>query len=183
MTPIFSFQSPISGSGYSIDRYRLVNDDFVQEIDAETRIEFVNREFIDPFKIAKKSGTGEIIDVVNKTDDEISFSLRVSSNPISPFQINFDRNTLKTFGITPVDPMSSNLTTIFDLLADISDQSSIEYLLPFVKHELHFVRWRAIRSIYSIDENVGLQLIQKALLDSHEHVRAAAASTMAQIST
>ncbi len=182
MTPIFSFQSPISGPGYIIDKYKLVDDNVFDKFDKKSKIEFSTREFIKPFSIAQKSGHGEIFDIINKNEKEKSFSLRVNSNPIRPFQINFDRSTMETFGITPVDPMSSNLTTIFDLLADISNQSSIEYLLPFVKHELHFVRWRAIRSIFSIDENVGVELVKKACFDRHEHVRAAATSTMSQIS-
>jgi hypothetical protein len=182
MTPIHSFQSPISGSGYVIERYNLVDESSFEQINNDARIEFVERQKIEPFHIAQKSGYGEIIDIIDDEGGKKSFSLRVSSNPTNPFQINFDRRSMKTFGITPVDPMSSNLTTIFDLLADISSPKSIEYLVPFSNHDLHFVRWRAIRSIFSIDESIGLDLVERACTDSHAHVRAAANQTLSQLS-
>jgi hypothetical protein len=182
MTPIHSLQSPISGSGYVIDRYKLIGEMPFDRVQSDATIQFVGKDIIDPYAIAAKSGNGEIIDIIDGESARKSFSLRVSSNPTNAFQINFDRKTMRTFGITPVDPMSSNLTTIFDLLADISSPKSVEYLVPFSDHDLHFVRWRAIRTVFSIDEGIGLDLIERACGDPHEHVRSAANETLRRIS-
>ncbi len=181
MTPIHSFQSPISGPGYSVTRYKVSKCIDSDVIEKDTNITVVNRELIPTFSILRKSGLDELIDINEDLSGSKSFSLRVNSNPISPFQVNFDRKTLKTFGITPVDPMSSNLTTIFDLLADAADETSIDYLVPFSKHPLHFVRWQAIRAVFSIDEETGIDLIETACSDPHQQVSCAAKQTLRQL--
>jgi hypothetical protein len=107
--------------------------------------------------------------------------LRVVCRPLTSFQINFDRKTRKTFGVTPVDSMASNLITMLSLLSDTSSQQSIEYIEPFIRHDLHFVRWEAIRTIFSIDEKAGLTLLENARSDSHGHVRKAATATLDKI--
>lgn len=181
MTPVNALQAPISGLGYAIDRYRLVGQQFADEVSKEAEIEFVQNEWIDRNSIMCKSGNGEIVDVLDTDPTIKTFSLRTSSRALNPFQVNFDRTTRKTFGLTPVDPMSSNLTTIFDLLADISNIDSMESLVPFAEHELHFVRWRAIRTVYAIDQKAGLDLLERACLDPHKHVRAAAIATLGTV--
>lgn len=181
MTPVHSFQSPISGPGYAVERYRVIGDSLGDRIGGDTMIELVHRERIKTREVLKKSALGEVIDVLTEESEGRSFSLRVSSTPLGPFQINFDRVTRRVFGLTPVNPMLSNLTTIFDLLADASSTSSIDYLEPFAQHDQHFVRWHAMRAVYAIDETAGLKLIERACSDPHQHVRAAAIATLSRM--
>jgi len=181
MTPVHTFQSPISGSGYAVDRYRLISQGSLDEVDSNATLEFISNEWISPFSIIRKAGNGEIIDFVSDENTEKSFSLRVVCRPITSFQINFDRESGKTFGVTPVDSMASNLITMLSLLSDTSSHKSIEYIEPFIRHDLHFVRWEAIRTTFSIDEKAGLKLLKNALSDPHGHVRKAAAATLEKI--
>lgn len=181
MTPVHSFQSPISGPGYAVDRYRMVGDNLGNRIGGDTTIELVSRERVGMQAVSKKSAVGEVIDVITEQAESRSFSLRVSSTPLGPFQINFDRGTRRVFGLTPVNPMLSNLTTIFDFLADVSSPSSIDYLEPFSQHEQHFIRWHAMKAVHAIDETAGLRLIESACSDPHQHVRAAAVATLSRI--
>ena len=182
MTPVHLFQTPIAGSGYSVDFYKIAGNDSFERVSKDTTIEHTREEWIAPGKIAFKSGEGQIMDVLPLESSERLISVRASSSPIGPFQVNFDRETRKIFGLTPVNPMLSNLTTIFDLLADVASTDSIECLRPFVNHEQHFIRWRAIRSIYAIDQADGIELVKGALTDPHTQIRAAATATLSQLS-
>ncbi|MGH6616344.1 HEAT repeat domain-containing protein [Sphingomonas sp.] len=182
MTPVHSFQSPISGSGYAIDRYSLIGETLTNQISSNTKVELAQREQVKTNSVFKKSAVGEIVDTIVEDLEVRSLSLRVSSKPLSDFQINFDRENLSVFGITPVNPMLSNLTTIFDLLADVADAPSADYLEPFINHEQHFIRWHAMKSIYAIDKEAGLKLIDRARDDPHDHVRAAALETLSRVS-
>jgi hypothetical protein len=71
--------------------------------------------------------------------------------------------------LTPADPIASNLTTMFDLLADIATPTSIECLEPFTRYELHFVGWRAIRSIFGIDRVLETRLVEQSV-GTHTHM-------------
>lgn len=181
MTPVHALLSPVAGPGYAVDHYRLTSDVPFAQVGNDAKIEHVRKDWLAPLTIAKKAGNGEILDVLVDPSGSRSFSLRASSAPLAPFQINFDRTTQSIFGLTPVNPMLSNLTTIFDLLADVSSPTSIDCLKPFAQHEDHFVRWRAIRSIYTIDGPIGRRLIEEARSDPHEQVRAAAATTLSRL--
>lgn len=181
MTPVHSLQTPISGPGYAIDYYNMVGATSMDEIPKETTIEHSRHERVGPKAIARKAGDGEVLDLLPIQGEERSFSLRASSMPISDFQVNFDRQTKRLFGLTPVNPMLSNLTTIFDLLADVGSAESIEYLDPFAQHDQHFIRWHAIKSVFAIDRDRGRDLIETALDDPHKQVREAAEKTLLHI--
>lgn len=182
MAPVHALQSPIFGPGYSVDRYRMTHQFGSMEIDKDTSLEYLGRDHVPCESVFKKSARGEVVDVIlDDQSNERNFSLRVSSQALAPFQVNFDRQTKRTFGLTPVDIMASNLTTIFDLLTDIGDPRSIEHLAPFVEHNLHFVRWRAMRAIFGIDEVEGLRLLEQACNDEHAQVRQAAESTLERL--
>ena len=49
MTPVHTFQSPISGSGYAVDRYRLISQGSLDEVDSNATLEFISNEWISPF--------------------------------------------------------------------------------------------------------------------------------------
>jgi hypothetical protein len=181
MTPVHSIQSPISGVGYTVDYYKTDGETSFETVPKKTRIKYDRQERVEPMAIAKKAGNGEILDILSIAGDERCFSLRTSSMPVSDFQINFDRETLSLFGLTPVNPMLSNLTTIFDLLADVASPDSIDCLRRFAAHDQHFIRWRAVRSVFAIDQDVGRELIEEARSDPHEQVRDAAERTLLHI--
>jgi hypothetical protein len=181
MTPVHSVQSPISGIGYTVDYYKTDGDTSFETVPKKTRIVHDRTEWVEPMAIAKKAGNGEVFDILADPGDERCFSLRASSMPVNDFQINFDRETLSLFGVTPVNPMLSNLTTIFDLLADVASPDSIDCLRPFAAHDQHFIRWRAVRSVFAIDQDVGREMIEKARSDPHQQVRDAAEQTLLRI--
>lgn len=184
MAPVHALQAPIVGPGYSVDRYQMAKSVSSVEIEQDATLEYRGRQHIPLHGCFGKSALGEVVDVILDAESGVrNFSLRVISRALAPFQVNFDRKTKKTFGLTPVDIMASNLTTIFDLLNDVGDPSSIEYLVPFTAHNLHFVRWQAVRAIYGIDRDEGCKLLEQACHDEHAHVRCAAAATLQRLAS
>ena len=100
--------------------------------------------------------------------------LKVNSKLTGNFEWVFDLKTLKALRHVCVSPGDSNLITMLELLGDVGSPTSIDYILPYVANELHFVRWKAISVITRIDRIVGASLIEAATHDKHPEVRRAA---------
>lgn len=101
-------------------------------------------------------------------------SLRLNSKPIGDFEWVFDRNALTPQRHVCVHPGKTNLQTIFELLGDVRDHQRIPFLMPFTKHKLYFIRWRAVMAISSIDPSSVTELLREARRDSHPAVMQAA---------
>lgn len=123
-----------------------------------------------------KDGQREVIDIA-PSGGGLSLTIRVNTLPFDAFEWSFDRQTRRANQISSMRQFESNLVTIFDLLGAAQSRDSLEHLEPFTEHPTHFVRWKAIQTVGSIDREMALGLLVRAIDDEHPHVRAAARST------
>jgi len=110
-------------------------------------------------------------------------TLRINSGLLADFEWAFDRGTRRPVGLSGIDPVRSNMTTIFSLLASVGDQSSIEHLRPFLGSDKHFLRWHATQTIAAIDADEGKACVTALVDDPHVEVRSAARKSLEDLAS
>lgn len=113
------------------------------------------------------------IDMTGLDQGSVDF-VRLSLPPAGNFEWAFSRQTLHATSFTTTRYGESNLLGILDLLAQAGNARSEDLLARLVAHPLHFVRWRAIRSLVQINHARGIEALYDAADDVHPEVRTAA---------
>jgi len=129
---------------------------------------------------------GEIVEIHG---DQFAYDFRVqervaaikfAGNFFKPIHMMFDRESLRAVQWIVADPILSQLISVLNATGEMKDPSARDFIEPFVAHECHFVRWEAIRSLCRVNGEAGWTAIQKARMDPHPHIRAAAGQTIAK---
>lgn len=175
LAPVDALQAPVGGSELSVGRFsctRPVAFDMLQR-DLELRDE--GHRTGRRGEVFTRRGREEILDwSVAATAARPGVTLRVNSGPLDAFEWAFDRATMRAVGLSPIDPIESNLSTVFTLLAAVGERSSVEQLLPFLGSKRHFVRWNALQAIGALDEAACAEGLRCLADDPHPEVRKAA---------
>jgi hypothetical protein len=184
LSPVDALQARIGGAELTITRYTCEQPkafDLLQPDLRLTKGESSPAPLGEPFR---RHGCREILDWSSEEGNcRAGVTLRVNSGLLAEFEWAFDRETLGPVGISGVDPVRSNLVTIFTLLASVGDPTSIEQLQPFLAGDKHFVRWAAARAIAAIDAAEGIASIRALANDPHSEVRMAARHALDQMAS
>lgn len=177
MTPNHTMSAKLAGGPLSVSRYLLPDIEDPSVLDKSMALTATDSTEVSPGEVFSKNGDTTVIDVRSETSRP-AFTLRLNTIPHGDYEWAFDRSSLMPIRISGVRQFESNITTIFDLLQAARVSSSVEHVLPFVDHRMHFIRWKAIQTIGAIDPIAGLAQVEKATADSHPEVRAAARRTL-----
>ncbi len=98
-----------------------------------------------------------------------------------------DHETLHPTRILASTPHVSRWETVIDLMICLSRKlgPTLEIkqtLKDLTKSPLHFIRWKAIEALFSIDQSLGLIAVKEAIKDPHPHVASAARSSLIALS-
>ena len=182
LSPVDAVQARIGGAELVVTRYSCAGPesfDILQpdlELVASAPIQAAVGE------IFTRHGRREILDwqtVAGQT--KTGATLRVNSGLRADFEWAVDRRTRRPLGLSGMDPVKSNLTTIFSLLGSIGDKSSIGPLQPFLASDKHFMRWSAAQAIAAIDAEAGVESVTALVDDPHVEVRNAARKSLERL--
>jgi hypothetical protein len=182
LSPVDALQARVGGTPLKVGRYSCKRPGSFDLLERDLPLTF---DGCDEAKLDvqfERRGREQILDW-SALDEEggPGVTLRVNSGPLAPFEWAFDRTTLRPAGLSPIDPIESNVSTIFSLLAAVGERQSVEYLLPFLESERHFMRWNAIQAIAALDKDSSIAGLQRLADDPHPEVRAAARRSLAQL--
>lgn len=177
LTPSHSMSAKIGGTPLQVDRYFSPTAIELSVLDPTKELELCDSGAMQTNQIVSKDGRTHLLDIF-PTQAGYAYTVRLNTVPHERFEWSFSRQSLKPVKVSSLRAADSNLTTIFDLLAAVGSPQSVDPLTPYAKHELHFIRWQAIKTIGSIDPRYGLELTERAATDEHPHVRAAAKATL-----
>lgn len=177
MTPNHYIAARVAGGELHVDRYELpaISDEAVLDPGAALVPRGSSKACLG--EIFLKEGRTDVLDL--EAPEQPAFTLRLNTAPYGDYEWAFERATLRPIKISAVRQLESNLTTIFELLRSTGCLTSLEHLLPFVDHRMHFIRWNAIKAIGAIDVDAGLAQVRRAADDPHPDVRHAARQTLA----
>lgn len=112
--------------------------------------------------------------------------LRLDETRCVPYSWAFDASSLKPKIISATLPSVARLQVVLELI-DIQygnntfGPSDLDALEKLTTNAYHFVRWKAIQLLFSIDRDKGVKLMRRALSDPHPHVNQAAKSSLIRI--
>lgn len=177
LSPTHTISAKVAGGALRLNRYSVADQFDLERFDASVRIQEVDARLMEEGEIHLKDGKSEITDFHAKAGAP-AFSLRVNTLPFNDYEWAFDRTTMRAASISGIRQAESNLTTIFDLLAAVGSPRSIEHVGRFVGHPMHFVRWKAAQTLFSINGEAGLYAVRGLENDPHPEIRAAACRTL-----
>jgi len=175
--PVHTMSALISGSNLIVDRYRSIRPLDMSVFDDGAMLELSEQRTPDEGEIFTKNGTFEALDV--RTNGPEAMTLRVNTTNFAQFEWAFDRETRKAKYSSAMNRIDSNLSTILEMLASVRSSESVPHVAQLSRHPAHFIRWKAIQTMWNIDETQAKDMLADALNDPHPHVRAAARSTIA----
>lgn len=114
------------------------------------------------------------------SNDTTRVFLSFSSGLVERIRWDYNAVTFAPERALAADNSASRLQFAAKVLAMFGCDSSINPLKCLLQHQDHFVRWSAIQSIFTIDNELGYQLLQECANDPHPHVRNAAKRTLKQ---
>lgn len=179
LSPVDALQARIGGSKLDVTRFHCEEPAAFDIL--QPRLELVED---DPMSapidaVFTRHGRREILDWRTSPGSlRPGVTLRINSGLLADFEWAFDRGTKRPVGLSGIDPLKSNMTTIFSLLASVGDQSSIEHLRPFLGSDKHFLRWHAAQTIAAIDAAEGIACVTALADDPHVEVRSAARKSL-----
>lgn len=100
--------------------------------------------------------------------------LVLSSRFTHNFEWVYERRTLRPLYHACVRSDYENISLIFELIAAADVQGSLEHVLPFVDHDVHYIRWEALKAIFYLNRDHGIKLLRRAVNDVHPDLRNAA---------
>ena len=182
LSPVDALQARIGGAELSVTRYSCEEPRSFDLLQPDLQLSQTEQSRA-PLDVAfRRHGCREILDWASEEGAaRPGVTLRVNSGLLAEFEWAFGRETKRPAGISGVDPVRSNLVTVFSLLASVGDRTSIEELKPFLGGDKHFVRWAAARAIAAIDPSEGVESIRALADDSHIEVRTAAREALNQL--
>lgn len=156
----------------AVDRYVCVEPQDFSQLDRTIQLTGGHNEDCSFGTILKRRGTTDILDW-RKSSDSIKpgVTLRINSLAVAQFEWAFDRQSRRAVGLSPVQGLESNLTTLLSLLAVCGNSRTIELAQPLLQHERHFLRWAAAKTIAALDSEAGWVAVQSLLDDPHPEVR------------
>lgn len=175
LSPVHVLQSNIgSATSLRVERYQCTAPSDFSRLDPAVELSFLREESCRPGEILERSGLTEVLDWRrSRVDRSAAVSLRLNSLALAPFVWAFERSSSKPVGLSPVEGLESNLSTLLTLLAVCGNGRTVELLEPLLHHERHFVRWAVARTIAALDADAGRRAASSLVNDVHPEVRAA----------
>jgi hypothetical protein len=179
LSPVDALQARVGGAELFVTRYSCEEPEAFDILQPD--LELVSSETVQAAlgEVFTRHGRREILDwQTGAGETRTGTTLRVNSGLRADFEWAVDRETRRPVGLSGMDPVNSNMTTIFSLLASIGDKSSIESLRPFLASDKHFMRWSAAKAIAAIDAEAGMESVTALVDDPHLEVRNAARKSL-----
>jgi hypothetical protein len=176
-SPVAFSQLQLSSASCTLANYKIVGDTELGDVfDSRRSIEFLGSSVVQGGDYVSK-GTFDIVDFTDFETLPI-VALRISAPPSGDYEWAFDRELLTAKRYATIRLVESNLCAIFDLLGEVGDEKTEEYLDRYLSHPFHFVRWKAVKSLAALNPDRALIAVHKMQDDEHPDVRQAARSTL-----
>jgi len=176
-SPIAYSQAQISPGFSRVATYRLADDEPLADIfDPGRTIERVQILTTTPGQVFSKTYES-IVDLAG-FDTLPTMYLRLSAPPRGGYEWAFDRDTLAAKRYSTIYLAESNLCAIFDVLGEVGDAASEDYLERYTAHSHHFVRWKAVQSLAALNPARAFPIVCRLQDDAHPDVRAAAKTAL-----
>ncbi len=112
--------------------------------------------------------------------------LKMLSRKINPLIWTYDKISLAPLYSSSSNLQASRIKTSVQLLSQLSmrlgvDADTLQNTIQLTTHPLHFIRWSAIQTLFSLDREQGTKALIIALDDSHPHIRNAARRSYAKL--
>jgi len=105
--------------------------------------------------------------------------LQLVINEHSDLVHHFDRETLQRSGVSSANFHASRMEFVMDIFKRFPVEGSLDMLeYLYDSSRFHFVRWKAVQTLLSMDLGRGARVLMRAGSDQHPHVRAAADRTL-----
>jgi len=105
--------------------------------------------------------------------------LQLVINEHSDLVHHFDRETLQRSGVSSANFHASRMEFVMDIFKRFPVKGSMDMLEHvYDSSHFHFVRWKAVQTLLSIDLGRGASVLMRASSDQHPQVRAAANRTI-----
>ncbi|WP_173012744.1 HEAT repeat domain-containing protein [Niveispirillum sp. SYP-B3756] len=124
-----------------------------------------------------RNGHHECLDY-EAVDGKPALLFRLISTNVGALEWAFDRDSGRPWNVMAVNPVSSKLCSVMNVLAALGSSTSVEPLDALTNHPDHFVRWKALQTIAEISPETAASIIGRFEDDPHPHVRAAARKTI-----
>ena len=177
-SPVAFSQKVLSQGSCCANTYRLLGPDPLEDVFDPDREITLDR--------STKVIRGDLVskdhrDIIDLTDFEQlpTITLRLTTSPSGNYEWAFDRRTLKAFRYSTLLLTESNLCGIFDLLSEVGDEQTEDFLDRYTSHKYHFVRWKAVQSLAALNPKRALEAVTKLTDDRHPDIREAAQATLA----
>lgn len=184
LSPYHVLQANIGSDRYlEFSRYACSTPSDFSQLDSGIYLNNIGVERAETNRVFAKNGLSEVLDwQPHPSSCGSAITLRVNSLALRQYEWAFSRDTKRAVGLTPVRSLDSNLTTLLALLAECGSQETVELALPLIKHEQHFVRWSAAKTIAALNRTAGLHAIEALVDDPHLEVRTLARSVSGVLS-
>jgi hypothetical protein len=146
----------------------------------EHRIELIEQRRLAAGDYVLLRASQDVIEFVESDGGVITLDLALTK--ANTIVWNYDPDTLRALFASSGSVNATRMEFTIELFRVFKDRQAIPNLLRIVKeHEFHWIRWEAVKALLHIDLDSGKHALDVASLDSHRHVRAAAAKTLVNL--
>lgn len=164
---------PLEGSGY-----RLTAPANFDYFDPGASLEPSGDWRLAPGEALIVKGGGEVASIANAVGTRF---LSLSLAPRWSLDWVFDRETMRALAQSVAHVDDSQLVTCLEAVAWLRDPDAEPAVTALTGHPAHFVRWKAIQALGTLNPSAALSLVEAAAAgDAHPSVRKAAQATLAQ---
>jgi hypothetical protein len=153
--------------------YRLPPPHRFEVLDRSRRLEGPRTECLGPGDAQAFAAGEDVIQMAAREQGTAVLMLR--SAMIHRIRWVYDAATRAPILPVAADPQASRVEFACRTLARLGSAADVPALEGVVAHPDHFVRWTALQAIVELDFDRGRDLIERALVDPHPHIRSAAA--------
>lgn len=164
----------LAGTGY-----RLAAPANFDRFDPDARLDFSGDWHLAPGEALIVEGGAQIVSIA---DAAAARFLSLSLAPRWSLDWLFDRETMRPIAQSVAHVDDSQLVTCLEAAAWLRDTGTESAVTALTDHPAHFVRWKAVQALGTLNPSAALPLIAAAAeRDPHPSVRKAARATLAQI--
>jgi len=164
-----------SRSPIKVRYFALKGIDF-EIFDPSLQLKYSHEEMLNPSDTVEIDGEKFIAEFEERPD--VCFLVLLTA-PLWPHIWHFDRYSLQPWTLSAADEQTTELRAVLQIFRGLRHFASERVVRELVAHPAHDVRWEAIKTLVSLNPAMGETALRSAILDSHPHVRDAAARSLA----
>ena len=161
----------------NLDHYRREGNSEKDIFDGQSFIKFVGNRQMSHADYVVVSASKDVLNF--KSIDGQVLLVELAWLKPDPLVFHFDPVTLKAVRVTSAEVNATRIEFCLEVLRQFNFKPSFESISDIARsNPLHFVRWKAIKALLSLDLHRGINELRLASDDIHPHVRNAASRTL-----